>query len=188
MLLVDETRGIWHQNTAAHELLDRGDVVIESRGSLKCWDAPGDLMLTELIHELSEAKYIGAPTNARRVLNLLSERGERWLAFLSWVSPDSAMGSFGSNSRALITLHNPLSEVAALDPFILAECFDLTPAEAKVAVQIAAGACPKQIAKRLGSAIPTIRTHIRHVFEKTGVDRQVDLIRILLSLPFHRVR
>jgi len=95
------------------------------------------------------------------------------------------MGAFGQLPRALVILHDPTeSQIQAVpNALILGECFDLTPAEARVAVQIAAGATVKEIAWRSGAALPTVRTQLGCIMAKTGVDRQVDLVRVLLTLP-----
>lgn len=107
------------------------------------------------------------------------------LAFVSAVKPDVAMGAFGQLPRALVILHDPAEARAhsVPQPLILGECFDLTPAEARVAVQIASGATVKEIALRSGAALPTVRTQLNSIMAKTGVDRQVDLVRVLLTLP-----
>ncbi|GAC1537747.1 MAG: LuxR C-terminal-related transcriptional regulator [Ramlibacter sp.] len=184
MVLVDETRGIWHRNAAAQSLLADGGTVRERNGMLYCSHPQSDLALTEAIHDLSVAHASGARSGVnRRVVNLRDGSGRRCLAFLSWISPESAMGSFGPTARALVTLHDPAADNATLDPFIVAECFNLTPAEARVAVQVASGASAKQIAQRMGVALPTVRTHLQRVLEKTSVERQADLIRVLLALP-----
>lgn len=184
MLLLDETRGIWHRNNAARALLAKGDALTERNGILSCWDAQSDSVLTETIHDLVRAQQPGGVHSpARRVIPLNTGSDRRWLAFLSWISPDAAMGSFGPIGCALLILHDPATDHTALDPFIVAECFNLTPAEARVAVQIAAGLSAKRIAQRMGTAVPTVRTHLQRVLAKTGVERQTDLVRVLLALP-----
>ncbi|HVR52898.1 MAG TPA: helix-turn-helix transcriptional regulator, partial [Pseudorhodoferax sp.] len=60
---------------------------------------------------------------------------------------------------------------------------DLTPAEARVAVQVAAGASLKEIAQRHGTALATVRTQLHSVMAKVEVERQADLVRALLALP-----
>lgn len=57
--------------------------------------------------------------------------------------------------------------------------FDLTPAEAKLAVLIAAGHSPKEAASRLSIATETARTVLKRLFDKTGVRRQTDLVSLL---------
>jgi DNA-binding CsgD family transcriptional regulator len=60
--------------------------------------------------------------------------------------------------------------------------FGLTPAEAEVALRIFDGGGLAQAARETGIAVSTLRTHLLHVFEKTGVHRQADLVRLLASL------
>lgn len=60
--------------------------------------------------------------------------------------------------------------------------FGLTPAEAEVALRIFDGGGLAQAARETGIAVSTLRTHLLHVFEKTGVHRQADLVRLLAGL------
>ena len=60
--------------------------------------------------------------------------------------------------------------------------FGLTLAEEKVAMALAEGLALKQIAVRLGVSINTVRFHLAHVFDKTDTRRQVQLVRLILSL------
>jgi DNA-binding CsgD family transcriptional regulator len=41
-----------------------------------------------------------------------------------------------------------------------------------------AGETLAEIADKLGIAITTVRTHLAHIFDKTGTSRQADLIRL----------
>ena len=66
--------------------------------------------------------------------------------------------------------------------FIMA-AYDLTPAEARVALAIAQGANANRIALDHKIAISTVRTQIRSILEKTGCRTQAELIVELLSLP-----
>lgn len=65
--------------------------------------------------------------------------------------------------------------------------FGLTAAEAAVAVDVISGDGLKASARRLGMSLETARTHLRHIFGKTGVRRQAELVRLLLSAR-HTVR
>ena len=65
---------------------------------------------------------------------------------------------------------------------LLSALFGLTTAEARVLKELATGYEVKQVAERLGVAQSTIQTHIRRLFRKTGVRRQVDLVQIATSL------
>ncbi|MES2414990.1 MAG: helix-turn-helix transcriptional regulator [Pseudomonadota bacterium] len=181
MLLIDEMRGIWHGNRSGKRMLLAGDTVMDKAGVLVCRDRQSDNELTEIIHSL-QLNSPGGSNPVKRAMSITNNNGRQCLAFVSVLRPEQTMGAFGNASRALIVLHDS-GNTRALDPFILAECFDLTPAEARVAVQIAGGANAKEIAQNQSIALPTVRTHIQRVMEKTGVDRQVDLVRVLMALP-----
>ena len=66
-------------------------------------------------------------------------------------------------------------------PEILRERYGLTPAECRVTMLLLDGKAPKEIAGEAGVTIDTVRSQIRSIFGKTGVNRQSDLIRILLD-------
>ena len=68
------------------------------------------------------------------------------------------------------------------DPLIIGDCFDLTLAEARVVAQLASGADAKAIARRHGTAVDTVRTQIQRAMNKIGVNRQIELVRIVLDL------
>lgn len=65
---------------------------------------------------------------------------------------------------------------------VLAAVFDLTPTEAKVAQLLARSQSTDEIAESLKIGRETVRTHIKSIFEKTGVRRHTDFIRVVSSL------
>ena len=60
--------------------------------------------------------------------------------------------------------------------------YDLTPAELRTFELIADGRTPHDVAAKLGIAHSTVKTHLQRVFEKTGCNRQADLVRLAASL------
>lgn len=183
MLLVDEARGLWHRNAAAVKVLAQGDILREQAGLLACRRKEDNEALIQALHTVTHATPVAAGPPARQVLRWHSADGIPCMAFVSAMRPEQTLGAFGRAVRALIVLHDPAQRRTNLDPFIVAECFRLTPAEARVAVQLADGANAKEIAQRSGAALATVRTQIQRVMEKAGVSRQTDLILRLLNLP-----
>ena len=59
---------------------------------------------------------------------------------------------------------------------------------ADVAALLVRGRSPSEVADELAMAENTVRTHVRHVFDKTGVERMSDLIRLMMQGPGVRVR
>lgn len=82
----------------------------------------------------------------------------------------------GALSIVFITSMVPSASPA---PSLLQALFDLTPAEARTASQITQGKSIEQISLASGIAQNTIRTHLKSVFQKTGVERQAELVSLL---------
>jgi DNA-binding CsgD family transcriptional regulator len=183
MLLVDEARGIWHRNEAANEMLRQADLLREQSGFLVCRKGEDNDAFTAALHELKMGAQVRDRIPARKAVPLIHSDGQRSLLLLSAVLPEQCMGAFGMSPRALVIVHRPSLQQDTLDPFIVAECFDLTPAEARVAIQVAKGASAKEIAKRHGVSPATVRTQLQKVFDKVGVDKQMELSHVLLNLP-----
>jgi DNA-binding CsgD family transcriptional regulator len=60
--------------------------------------------------------------------------------------------------------------------------FDLTPAEARVARSLASGKTVADIATDGGVSRNTIRTQLDRVMEKTGCNRQADVVALLTAI------
>jgi len=93
----------------------------------------------------------------------------------------------GSRSRLIQRAGAALFVVPAATPpqlprDALALLCDLTPAEARIFELICEGRSQAAIARSLGIAQSTVKTHLLNVFSKTGCRRQVDLVRLAASL------
>ncbi|MGJ7527577.1 helix-turn-helix transcriptional regulator [Variovorax sp. GB1P17] len=183
MLLVDETRGIWHSNARGTAMLQAGVVVGNRAGLLACHDKAGDAALTEAIYELQALNDTPQTTPSRRAVRLRGSNGGSYLALISAIQSERTMAAFGRGARALVILHDPQETRPGRDLLVLTECFDFTPAEARIAIAITEGANLKQIAQRTGTELSTVRTHLQHVLRKAAVERQADLVRALMALP-----
>ncbi len=66
---------------------------------------------------------------------------------------------------------------------MLQSAFGLTVAEARVADLVSGGLTGPQAAGKLGVSPTTVKTHLKHAFDKTGVNSQVALARLIGTLP-----
>ncbi|HXW73062.1 MAG TPA: helix-turn-helix transcriptional regulator [Methylocella sp.] len=66
--------------------------------------------------------------------------------------------------------------------------FDLTPSEARVARSLASGKTVDDIASDCGTSLNTVRTHVRSVLEKTGCNRQTDVVALLTTISPARLK
>ena len=89
--------------------------------------------------------------------------------------------SGGRRARAIVFLYH-LADASHLRPELLCELFELTPAEARAALQVLQGGSLPEMAARLGVSANTVKTQLRLVYEKTRTHRQADLLKLLLSL------
>jgi DNA-binding CsgD family transcriptional regulator/PAS domain-containing protein len=72
-------------------------------------------------------------------------------------------------------------ETAVVRRESLREDFGLTPAEAGFTREILKAQGVQAAADRLGISLTTARTHLAHVFDKTGTHRQAELVRLILQ-------
>jgi DNA-binding CsgD family transcriptional regulator len=70
----------------------------------------------------------------------------------------------------------------------LVSVYSLTPSEAQVAISLANGHSIDEIAESSNHSAHTIRSQLKSVFRKTGVSRQSELIKLLLTGPFAQRR
>ena len=71
------------------------------------------------------------------------------------------------------------AHVRSADQRLLEQRFELSPAQAQLATLLYGGASVKQAAVKLGITEGSARQYLKKVFEKTGVKRQLDLIRAI---------
>jgi DNA-binding CsgD family transcriptional regulator len=74
-----------------------------------------------------------------------------------------------------------LGSVRGVQAPIVSALYDLTPAETEVAVLLAQGLAPAQIAERRAVSVETVRNQIKALLEKTGAERLGGLIALLAS-------
>lgn len=60
--------------------------------------------------------------------------------------------------------------------------YSLTSTETEIAIQLAEGLTPDEIAARRGTSIQTVRSQLKQVMSKTGSRRQVDVVALVLKL------
>ena len=184
VILVDAMRGILFKNRAAAVALEATDYIVDRGGLLGCRHPRDDAALTVAVHNLglqADAR-LKLPASRQFVrIHRASDHG-RIGVYLSALRPHEVMGAFGGSSLGLLVFHDP-SVIRRPDPFILAEAFELTPAEARVAVELSQGKTVEEVAAERTVALETVRAQIKSLFAKTGVHRQGDLVRMILSLP-----
>jgi DNA-binding CsgD family transcriptional regulator len=104
---------------------------------------------------------------------LLNAQGDRAVAYVLPLSGSDARGALGAGHCAVFVTQRGEQTPMAMD--VLRSLFDLTNSEARVALLVARGDGPQVIAKSLGVSVHTVRTHLKHCFEKTESSDQTAL-------------
>ena len=82
---------------------------------------------------------------------------------------------------ALVLIVDPVKR-ARIDPGVVEAVLGLTPVETQIAVLLAEGRTARQIAAATGRGYSTVRTHLKHIFAKLGVSRQLEVAQLVLAL------
>jgi DNA-binding CsgD family transcriptional regulator/PAS domain-containing protein len=184
------------------EFLDRapyGLFLLNGRGKVGHVNPAGQALLKEEDGLAVIAGHLAArrPEDARRLQHLIAQAasadsqrrtgGTMALATRTRLRPLSLMIAPIRGERAALFPSGPSVVVCVtdLDATVtvperqLRDLFGLTPAEARVALALSEGLDPAMAARHLGVALPTVRSHLAHIFEKTGVGGQVALTTLM---------
>jgi DNA-binding CsgD family transcriptional regulator len=181
IVVIDDTLGVSLRNAAARNFLARRQDVYEAGGSLVFRDPDAAPQLLAALEEV-RTTVVMDPLE-RKVVKVPRASGLPLLLFVSAVRPEVAMQAMGPALRWMVVLHDPQEPLPVIDPFLVGECFGLSPAESRVAVALARGYTIKEIAQRHRTSVNTVRTQVKNVLDKTRSDRQVELVRLVAGIP-----
>ena len=166
-LILDRAGRLKVWTAAADRLLREGDLRLKD-GRLSTRD-PADLRLAYAIDRARTVRDI-SDVAPQAVLT----RDADGLVYPLEVLPLPARHGFDFEAGVVI-LARPPRDIDRRAAHVAGMGFGLTRAEAAVAGLLAAGLSATDIAHRQGVSVGTVRTHIRHLFEKTGTRTQFGL-------------
>lgn len=180
VILVDASLRVHSVNPAAEAMMARTSAVSIERGMLRLSD--GNAALRSAI-----LAGIGAGTAAAKApaFVLSSPDGEVGLVLDVLPLPPSRGGGAQEPAAALFMTAPTLP--LRLPTELLIAHFRITPSELRVLLGLLEGRSPNDIAVLHGLSMPTIRTHLRSLYEKTGTRGQTDLVALLtrMASPAH---
>jgi len=174
--LLTEHGQIFHLNAAARELLRKEDGLIE-RNNVLC--AAMGTMRKRFAAFLQQASWCGgafAGFPTAKPLAMERPSGRRALQLLA--SPVSGPGI----ATVLLLATDPEEPVILRDD-ALREHYRFTAAETEVANGLLTGYSLDEIAALRKVKIGTIRDQIKSMLSKTGTSRQMEMVKLLLTLP-----
>ena len=176
VLLVDADARVIFANRAAEALLRTGRGLLLGRDGLRAEIPAETRRLRRLIADCARSpRQLGGAGGRLRISR------EQGLPLIVLVAPHHSQFTWIDvlRPRTILFVTDP-GGVADMRRKWLREDFGLTRAEAAVAAEILEADGLQAMVDRLGVSLATARTHLAHVFDKTGTRRQAELVRLLL--------
>ncbi|MDJ0275801.1 helix-turn-helix transcriptional regulator [Sphingomonas sp. 2R-10] len=176
VLLLDGMRRIVLTSQSADHWLGRDGPLTVRTGQVRARDAASEAAFATAIAAVldpDQSLYPGRKVVLRSPPTTDLRDGARMVVTVSAV-PRSPSGPLG---RARVMVSGRTKTVASAE--LYATMFDLTPAEAQVAVLVAQGHHPAAIAMARHCSVLTVRTQIKALFDKTDTNRQGALVACL---------
>ena len=172
--VLDREGRVRHVNRAGERLLCRGGGLALAGGRLTASHPADGQRFLALI-----AGAAGA-AGARVGGNMSVRRGEGRAPLSVAVAPTAPerASPFSPAGGVVVCVTDPEAAVA-LPEARLRQLFGLTGAQARVAMALFEGQSLRDAAETLGLSIFTVRAHLAHIFDKTGVSRQAELVALL---------
>ena len=179
VIQLDRQGRIVETNDSAAELLRRNDGLSDQAKSLRAATGEDDSRLQELLARAlphfggqgaSGSMTVGRPSLLPRFALHVKPVVNREVDYRS------------RHVAALVLIVDPMNR-AWIDPALVEAVLGLTPTETEIAVLLAEGRTNRQIAATTGRGYSTVRTHLKHIFDKLGVSRQFEVVRLVLALP-----
>lgn len=179
MYLVDPAGRLIHANAAGNAILGTGDILASVAGRLVARDAQVDAALRDVF---AAAGRGDAALGIKGIaLPLFGKDGERYVAHALPLT-SGARRRAGVVSTAAVALFVRKATLAVSSaPQTIGSAFKLTPTELRVLLAIVEVGGIPEVATAFGVADTTIRTHVGRLFEKTGVARQADLVKLVAA-------
>jgi DNA-binding CsgD family transcriptional regulator len=173
-MLVRQDSSIWYANSAAEEMF-RSDAAIRSSSGRIMAEASHLPGLHSAIRDATR------PVSAVGTI-LTPKYVDQEGAFSLAITPfeNAGGGPFNKERLALAIVSHPARR-NGLSSAAMRSRFGFTAAEAQLAAALCAGSTLNEHAEERGVSHVTVKSHLAALFTKVGVNRQIDLVRILLQ-------
>lgn len=166
VVVLDRNARVQYQNSAARDLITRaGGISIRKGVLIPCSLAAGEWFRRSVM------EVVDGRTPQRRVFVFRSD--DDYSRVLHGL-----LVRLGTTDCCALYLSDPAA-ADQLDTSVVQQLWRLTPAEARVAAAIVDLETAEEVGEQLGVSSHTVRSHLKQIFEKTGVGRRSVLVRIL---------
>ena len=178
VLHLDRRGRILAANDRARSILRRGKGLSDRKGVLRARKSADQLRLERLL--------AGAlPTSGAVAVSgsMLLGRPSGLPSLVVHVKPVGvSQPDYGARQVAALVLIVEPGSRRRIDPGLVARTLGLTLAESRVAVWLAEGKSVRDMAEARGLTEGAIYWHLKQIYQKKSISRQVDLVRLVLSI------
>jgi DNA-binding CsgD family transcriptional regulator/PAS domain-containing protein len=175
--LVDAEGRIVHANAACRAIIEPGDVLSVNSGRITARDAKIDRALREML--IASDASAAAIAREAVALPLRAQDGTHYVVHvLPLTSGTRRLAALAELATTALFIRKASVESPST-PGVIADAYNLTPTELRVLLAIVEVGGVPEVAGSLGVAETTVKTHLGRLFEKTGVSRQADLVKIV---------
>jgi DNA-binding CsgD family transcriptional regulator len=179
MFLVDASGRIVHANAAGHAMLHQADILRAAAGRLIVGDTAAQHALYDIL--IAAERGDAALGGKGIALPLTDRQGETFSAHvLPLTSGARRQSTLATRAAAAIFVHKAALSIES-PPEALAKRYKLTPTELRVLLAVVEVGGAPEVAQALGVADSTVKSHLKRVYEKTGVSRQADLVKLVAA-------
>jgi DNA-binding CsgD family transcriptional regulator/PAS domain-containing protein len=177
LFILDADRRVRHVNAAGERMLAQPGGLGVLGGRLVA-AAPGD---TRRLEALIATAASGAGSRVGGSMIVRRPDGRAPLSVTTSPADAGPLSLFRSGPTVVVCVTDP-EQAASVSEAQLREVFGLTPGQAKVAVALLEGRSAREAADALGLSFFTVRAHLARIFEKTGVNRQAELVALMTRM------
>lgn len=179
IVLLDERCRIVFMNRAAEELKARGDGLRFSADGLHAASRREDEQLQALLARAVGLQQDGYSMGGIFRISRPSGRHSYGVRITAVARPPVALTAF--RPAVCVLISDPEHPTGPSVPHLQA-LFNMTRAEARLAVRLSAGQSLRIAASRLGITYGTARSRLTQLFRKTNTQSQAQLVRLLLTV------
>jgi DNA-binding CsgD family transcriptional regulator len=176
VILVGASGQIVHANAAAAVLLSGGSVIQAVNGAVT---ANAHEAARRLRAVFSAAGGDGAIGKEGITIPLAGRTGQHYVAHALPLTSRARRRASGTHEAVAAIFIHKASFEAPSPPVAMREVYSLTMTELRVLFAIVDVGGVPEVADTLGIAASTVKTHLGRVYEKTGVRRQADLVKLV---------
>jgi DNA-binding CsgD family transcriptional regulator len=177
LFLVDGQGRLTRSNARGQALIADGSILRTAGGRLVVIDPVADQALRDALAVAASGEAI--PGKQGTVVPLGRSDGECHVAHVLAAPPNSRRKvAAGGEAIATVLVRKALLATPST-PEIIATLYGLTPGELRVLLAVFESDGMSDLVEVLGISEPTVRTHLRRLFEKTGAKRQANLVKLV---------